>query len=85
MGASKPVPVRKEWGKVSAGPLVVSIMLGRTTPEAKGHQVMHGPREVIATVVLGGNVDVEDHEAPCCEAVALEEDGVHCSPKSNAE
>lgn len=76
MGAPQPVPVREEWGKVSAGPLVVSIMLWWTTPEAKGHQVMQGPREVVAGVVLSGNVDVEDHEGPCCEAVALEQDGV---------
>ncbi|KAA8584318.1 hypothetical protein FQN60_008103, partial [Etheostoma spectabile] len=81
VGAPEPVPVREEWGKVSVRPLVVSIMLGRTTPQAKGHQVVNGPREVIAAVVLGGNVDVEDHEAPCCEAMAPEQDGVYCSPK----
>ncbi len=85
MGARQPVPVREEWGEVSAGPLVVSVMLGGAAPEAKGHQVMQGPREVVAAVLLDGNVDVDDHEAPRCEAVALQQDGVDCGPKSQAE
>lgn len=85
VGAPQPVPVREEWSEVSAGPLVVSVVLGCTTPQAKGHQVMQGPWEVIAAVLLNGNVHVEDHEAPCCEAVALEQDGVYCSPKSQAK
>lgn len=85
MCAAQPVPVREEWGKVSAGSLVVSVVLGRPTPEAKGHQVMEGPREVIATVLLDGDVDVEDHEAPGCEAVALQQDRVYRSPESQVE
>lgn len=85
MCAPQPVPVREEWGKVSAGSLVVSVVLGRPTPEAKGHQVMEGPREVVATVLLDGDVDVEDHEAPRCEAVALQQDRVYRSPESQVE
>lgn len=85
MRPSQPVPVRKEWGKVSARALVVNIVLGSSPPEAKGHQVVHGPGEVVAAVVLGGNVDVEDHEAPRREAVALQQDGVDGGPESHAE
>lgn len=72
MGASQPVPVGKEWGKVSCGPFVVSIMLGCTAPESEGHQVVQGPREVVAAVVFSGNVDVKDHKSPRCETVTLE-------------
>lgn len=46
---------------------------------------MHGPREDIATVLLHRNVDVEHHEAPRRQAVALEQDGVHGGPKSHTE
>lgn len=85
VGAPQPVPVREVWGKVGARPLMMSVMFGGAAPQAKGHQVMHGPWEDIATVLLHRNVDVEDHEAPRGQAVALEQDGVHCGPKSHTE
>lgn len=75
----------EKWGKVGPRSLVMSVMLGGPTPKAKGHQVVHGPGEVVATVVLGGDVNVKDHEAPSCEAVAPQQDGVHCRPESHAE
>lgn len=85
MGAPQPVPVREVRGKVGAWPLMVSVVLRGTAPQAKGHQVMHGPGKDIAAVLLHRNVDVKDHEAPRRQAVALEQDGVHCGPKSYAE
>lgn len=85
MGAPQPVPVREVRGKVGARSLMVSVVLGGTAPQAKGHQIMQGPREDIAAVLLHGDVDVKDHEAPCGQAVALEQDGVYRGPKSHAE
>lgn len=85
MGAPQPVPVGEVRGKVGAWSLMVSVVLGGTAPQAKGHQIMHGPREDIAAVLLHGNVDVKDHEAPRGQAVALEKDGVYCGPESHAE
>lgn len=64
---------------------MVSVVLGGAAPQAKGHQVMQGPGEDVAAVLLHGNVDVEDHEAPGGQAVALEQDGVHRGPKPHAE
>lgn len=69
MGAPQLVPVAEKRRKVSGGPPVVGVMLWGAPPEAERHQVVHGPREVIAAVVLGGHVDVDDHEAPRGEAV----------------
>lgn len=64
---------------------MVSIVLGGTTPKAKGHQVMCGPWEVVATVVLCRDIHIEDHESPCCEAVTLQQDGVHRGPEPHTE
>lgn len=85
MGSPQPVPVREEGGKVSPRTLVVSIVLGGTTPKAKGHQVMCSPGKVIATVVLCRNIHIEDHESPCCEAMTLQQDGVHRGPEPHTE
>lgn len=85
MGAPQPVPVREVRGKVGAWSLMVSVVFGGTAPQAKGHQIMHGPREDIAAVLLHRNIDIKDHEAPRGQAVALEQDGVYCGPKSHAE
>lgn len=85
MGAPQFVPVGEEWGVVSGGSLVVRIVLGGATPQAKGYQIVQCPREVIAAVLLHGNVDVEDHEAPRRQAVAAQQDGVDCGPESHAE
>lgn len=85
MGAPQPVPVREVRGKVGAWSLMVSVVFGGTAPQAKRHQIMHGPREDIAAVLLHRNVDVKDHEAPRGQAVALEQDGVYCGPKSHTE
>lgn len=72
-------------GKVGPRSLVMSVMLGGPAPKAKGHQVVHSPGEVVATVVLSGDVNVKDHETPSCEAVAPQQDGVHRCPESHAE
>lgn len=85
MGAPQPVPVGEVRGKVGARSLMVSVVFGGAAPQAEGHQIIHGPREDVAAVLLHRNVDVEDHEAPRRQAVALEQDGVHCGPESHAE
>lgn len=85
VGAPYFVPVGEEWGVVGGGSLVVGIVLGGATPQAKGHQIVQRPREVVAAVLLHRNVDVEDHEAPSCQAVAAQQDGVDRGPESHAE
>lgn len=85
VGSPQPVQVREKWSKISPRALVVSIVLRGTPPKTEGHKVVRGPGEVIATVVLCRNINIEDHETPCCEAVALQQDRVHCCPEPHTE
>lgn len=85
VGAPQFVPVGEEWGVVGGGSLVMGIVLGGATPQAKGHQIVQRPREVVAAVLLHRNVDVEDHEAPRRQAVAAQQDGVNGGPESHTE
>lgn len=85
VGAPQHVPVGEERGVVGAGSLVVGIVLGGAAPQAKGHQIVQRPGEVVAAVLLHRNVDVEDHEAPRRQAVAPQQDGVDGGPESHAE
>ncbi|XP_050948992.1 protein S100-Z isoform X2 [Labeo rohita] len=64
---------------------MVSIVTHRSGPQAEGNQTMHRPREVVAAVVLGGHPDVEQHERPGGETVALEEQRIHGGPETHAE
>lgn len=64
---------------------MVSVVPQRSTPKAEGNEPVHGPGEVIAAVVLRGHPDVEKHERPGGETVALEQQGIHRGPESDAE
>ncbi|KAL0965338.1 hypothetical protein UPYG_G00279980 [Umbra pygmaea] len=81
----KPVPVGEERSKVCPGHPVVSIVFGRPAPQAKGHQAVQRPGEVVAAVVLCGDDDGEHHEAPGGQTVALQQQGVHRSPEAHAD
>lgn len=73
------------WSKVGVGFQMVHIVLVGAAVDAQRNETRRGPREVVATVVLDGDVHVINHEGPCGEQVAPEDDGVHGGPEAHGE
>ena len=67
MGAKYFVPVAEVWCKVGVGLLMVHIMFAGPSIDAKWYQTRCGPGEIVAAVILYGNVDMQYHEGPCGE------------------
>lgn len=72
----QPVPVCEVGGVVVLGLEVVEAVVAGPAVQAKWHQAMGGPGQVIAAVVLHRQVDVEQEEGELSERVAAQQDGV---------
>lgn len=83
-GAKDSVPVAEERSVVTARLLVVHVMSWCTPQQTKGHQVVEGPRQVIAYVVLHRHPDTENCDAPGGQWVALQKNRVLVAPESNS-
>lgn len=77
------IPVAKVWCKVGVGFLMVDIMLAGSSINAKWYQAWCGPREVIATVIFYGYVDMQHHKGPCGQKMASQDHGIQSGPKAN--
>lgn len=82
--AKNSVPVTKERSKVAAGPLVVHVVSRSAAQQPERHQVVEGPRQVVADVVLHRHPDAENRDAPRAQRVALEQNGVLVAPEANS-
>lgn len=82
-GAKDSVPVTKERSEVAARLLVVHVVSRSAAQQAERHQVVEGPRQVVADVVLHGHPDAENRDAPRAQWVALEQNGVLVAPEAN--
>lgn len=76
------VPVAEMWCKIGVGFLMVHIVFIGSSVDAKRYQTRRRPREVVATVILNRNVDVEYHECPCGEQVASQDHRIQSGPET---
>ncbi len=79
------VPVGEVGGVVVLGLEVVQIMMTCPTVQPEWHQPVGGPRQVIATVVLHRQPDVEQEEGQLGEWVAAQQEGVGSGEEAQAE
>lgn len=70
-GAKDSVPVAEERSVVAVWLLVVHVVSRCTTQQTERHQVIEGPRQIVANVVLHRHPDAEYCDAPRSHWVAL--------------
>ena len=73
----------EERSKVGARPLVVHVVSRCATQKTKRHQVVQGPWQVVAYVVLYRHPDAVKRDAPCGERVSVEENRVQVAPEAH--
>lgn len=74
----------KERSVVTARLLVVHVMSRCTTKQTERHQMVEGPRQVVAYVVLHRHPDAEDRHGPCGQRVTLQKNRILVAPESHS-
>lgn len=82
--AEDPVPVAEEGSVVAARLLVVQVVGRGATQQTEGHQVVQGPGQVVAYVVLHGHPDAQNCYAPCAQWVTPQKNRVQVAPEAHS-